>query len=260
MSSANLLFVGIPFEGEDDFIRGSSLGPAKIRWVMESIEDFSYYQERSLPSFEDLGDIYLPDIPQEEVPLYIEEKLRGKLRPPFLAVGGNHLITLPLVRIVKEHHPNLKVVHFDAHLDRRDRYKGFFHSYSTVMRRVEEVVGSERVYTFGYRSKAESEDEGKSFPEGVLEPLKSSIEELMDSPLYLTIDLDVLNPSEFPAVSNPEPGGISFYELIESLKLLKDNIVAADIVEFNPVASCDIYPAVTAAILVRELLIILVGK
>ena len=257
MSLIKPFLIGIPFEGEDDFIKGTSLGPSKIRWAMDSIENFSCYQNKILPPYTDLGDIYLPDIHQEKFSDYLERNLKEKLEPPFVAVGGNHLITLPLVRILKKYHPELRVIHFDAHLDRRERYKGFLFSYSTVIRRLEEEIGRERIFTLGYRSKSQEEDDGQSFRGKVFDPPNSIIGELENFPLYLTLDLDVLDPSEFPAVSNPEPGGISFLELIDSLKVLRNKIVAADIVEFNPMASFDTYPAVTAAILVRELLIII---
>ena len=150
-------------------------------------------------------------------------------------------------------HEDFWVVHFDAHLDRRDVFFGNRWSHATVIKRIEEIVGPEKVLTFGYRSKAPEEKE-TGYPFHVLEHLKRILPQI-DKKIYLTVDLDVLDPSEFLAVSNPEPGGISFWELQESITLLKGRLIAADIVEFNPLSAPLVFPAVTAALLLRELLI-----
>lgn len=248
--------IGVPYEGKEDFLSGASLGPSRIRWGFESIEDYSIYQGVSLPPYRDLGDIQFPCTSREEFIKIVKQKI-DEIEPPFIVLGGNHLITLPVILSLNERLNGFHVIHLDAHLDRRDEFEGEKLSYATVIKRVEEVIGEERVFTFGYRSKAEGEDEGRSQPFHVLEPLKEYLSSYKGIPVYLTVDLDVLDPSEFPAVSNPEPGGISFKELLEAFSLLKGRLIAADIVEFNPLASPDIFPAVTASLIVRELLIIL---
>jgi arginase family enzyme len=108
------------------------------------------------------------------------------------------------------------------------------------------------VHTFGYRAKAPEEPEiGTSFE--VFEPLNRFLEAYQEDPLYLTLDLDVLDPSVFPAVTNPEPLGITLWELFDTLHLLDGRLLAADIVEYNPGSCADLHPAVTAAFLLREL-------
>lgn len=251
--------VGIPYEGPDDFLKGTSLAPAKIRWAMNSIEDYSIYKNSRQPPFLDRGDIIVPSEPDEAFKI-IEETLNKIIRREnkYLFLGGNHFITLPIVKIFREIYKDFYVVHFDAHLDKRDEHMGMKLSNATVMRRIEEIIGEDRIFTFGYRSLEPQEEKigRNSFPFRVYEPLREVIGKL-DGKIYLTIDLDVLDPSEFPAVSYPEAGGISFKELIDSVDILRGKLIACDVVEFNPLASPILFPSVTASLLVRELLIIL---
>ena len=171
----------------------------------------------------------------------------------FIFLGGDHSITLPIIKVLHDFYDDLFVIHFDAHLDRRESFFGNRFSHATVIKRVEELIGEERVLTFGYRSKA-PEEPAKGFPFKVFDNLKENLNSL-GSHVYLTIDLDILDPSEFPAVSNPEPGGISFKELQESINLLKGRLIGVDIVEFNPLSAPLVFPAVTAALLLREIII-----
>ncbi len=255
------ILLGIPYEGRGDFLRGASLAPQKIRWALESIELFSIYQNKNMPEYVDLGDIYVPpETDPEDAVKFLAEKLENILSGAerFLVLGGDHLITYPIIKAVHKRYPDLHVIHLDAHLDRRDIFEGQKFSHATVMKRIEEIIGREKIITLGYRSKADEEDiSPRSKPFCVLEPLKELLPELEGLPIYLSLDLDVLDPSEFPGVTNPEPGGITFRELLEALKLLSGRLVAADIVEYNPLAFPGHFPAVTASILLRELMIIL---
>ena len=265
MSSRDKLIVfGIPFEGKGNFLSGASLGPQKIRWALESIEFYSIYQRAPMPEYIDIGDLYPgadsePEEALKKIETAIDKVLEGGY--PFLALGGDHLITYPLVKSAGRIWDDIHILHIDAHLDRRDTFEGRYFSHATVIRRLEELIGEDRICSFGYRSRGPEENEpacGKPFR--VLKPLMTQLEKWKDRPLYLTLDLDVLNPSEFPAVTNPEPGGISFMELLEVIKLLRGRIIGADMVEFNPLAAPGNHSAVTAAVLMREILIALSAR
>jgi len=255
---------GVPFEGKGNFFRGTSLGPQKIRWALESIEFYSLYQQALMPRYIDVGDLYPesdsePEEALKKIEAAIDRVLDGGY--PFLALGGDHLITYPLVKSAGKIWNDIHILHIDAHLDRRDSFEGRYFSHATVIRRLEELFGENKICSFGYRSKGPEEKEpacGEPFR--VLEPLMAQIEKWKGKPIYLTLDLDVLNPAEFPAVTNPEPGGISFMELLEVIKLLRGKIIGADLVEFNPLAAPGNHPAVTAAVLMREILIALSAK
>lgn len=255
---SRIKLIGLPYEGPDDFVRGTSLAPPRLRYAMESIEDYSIYQQKNIPEYKDFGDI---NIDLNENPKEILMEMFTTLKKfidkesRYLFLGGNHAVTYPIVLALREKYPNITVIHFDAHLDRRPEYKGNPWSHACIIKRLEEIVTSDRIITFGYRSRAPEEPESGT-PFLIFESLSKTIKNI-DSPIYLTIDLDVLDPSEFPAVSNPEPGGITFKELQESLYLLRGKLVGIDIVEYNPLASDSLFPAVTAALLIREALIVL---
>ena len=251
--------VGIPYEGGENFLKGTTEAPYKMRWALESLEVYSIYQDSFLPDYRDLGDFIPPEVHHEEALKFIEEKVREILPAKIAVIGGDHNITFPVVKALKENIEDFWVVHLDAHLDTRDTYRGNKFTHASVMRRVLEIVGENRVISVGYRSYAQGEEiiPQYSAPFKVFEPLKKFIDELNPEKVYLTLDLDVLDPSVFPAVSNPEPGGISFRELMESILLLKGRLVGFDMVEFNPLAFQGTYPAVTAALILRELLIAL---
>lgn len=255
---SKIKLIGIPYEGPEDFVRGTSLAPPRLRWAMESIEDYSIYQQKSLPDYKDYGDIRVDfDGNPGETLKKIHESLMEFIDADskYLFLGGDHAVTYPAVLALKEKFSDLTVIHFDAHLDRRSEYMGNPWSHACVIKRLEEIIPEEKIFTFGYRSRAPEEPES-GIPFSILEHLSITIDKIQ-SPVYLTIDLDVLDPSEFPAVSNPEPGGISFKELQESLYLLRGKLVGIDIVEYNPLASDSIFPAVTGALLTREALIVL---
>ena len=263
MKSQNKIEVrGIPYEGRENFLRGTFLGPAKIRWAFESIEWFSIYQKKEIPDFYDHGDLYLYllDEPEKFIEGCVERLNQIHLSHPFVALGGDHLITYPLIKYLKEKNYTFKVIHLDAHLDRRDSFHGSRFSHATVIRRIEELLGPENVISFGFRSYYPEEHEakrGEAFK--VFEPLRMLVQE-ENGPFYLTIDLDILDPSIMSAVSNPEPGGINFDELLNSILLLKDKLLGVDMVELNPLLEKDHASSTLAAVIFREILITLGGR
>jgi len=255
MKSVKLL--GLCYEGPENFQPGTQLAPAHIRWAYDSIEWYSLHQNSPVPDFKDLGDFYFYS---KEKPEAFPEKAISLLKsldldPPFIVLGGDHSITFPVVSYLWEK-TKFKIIHLDAHLDRRNSMGGNSFSHASVIKNVENLVGRENVFTFGYRSYYPEEDPGNSVPYKVLEPLKDFLSR-EKGPFYLTLDLDVLDPSLFPAVSNPEPGGISFSELLETLKLLERKLIAMDIVELNPLLDHSHHASVISAELMREALIIL---
>ncbi len=258
MKSVKVL--GIPYEGYENFQPGVQLAPAHIRWAYDSIEWYSIYQGKKVPEFEDLGDFYFYSKENPESFLKNAIALLNKINllPPFVALGGDHFVTYPVVKYLYEKGVNFKVIHLDAHLDRRDAMGGNPFSHASVIKRIEELVGVNNVFTFGYRSYFPEETPNNAIPFKVLEPLKEFLQK-EEGPFYLTLDLDVLDPSILPAVSNPEPGGITFQELIECFKILKDKIIAMDIVELDPLLDNSRSSSIIAAEIFREALILL-GK
>ncbi len=255
-----LVLIGAPWECPSAFREGTTWAPDMIRWASESIEEYSIYARSPLPPFNDLGNLELEGADVEEALKKIEESvcnllLEGK---KVVLLGGNHTVSLGSITAYFKRYPELRVIHLDAHLDRRDEYKGGKINYATVIRRVEELIGRERVYSFGIRS-IDSERatlKANVFEFDIFIPLNNLINKLSAHPLYLTFDFDVLDPSVFPAVTNPVPGGVGFKEVLESIKLLAPYLVGADFVEYNPKVEPTGNAGITAAVLIRELLIL----
>ncbi|NPB03543.1 MAG: agmatinase [Thermotogae bacterium] len=251
--------LGIQYEGKENFLGGTRIAPAYIRWALESIEDYSPYLDGFYKPYKDLGDFYAKwDWPASKFSRILESCLRKKLDPRdrMLFLGGDHFITYPIVRALRSVHGDFIIFQLDAHLDRRDQFEGSKFNHATVMRRLEE--DGFRVYTFGYRAFAKGLEytHDRTFPFDVLEPMKATLREI-SSPIYLTLDVDVLDPSIMPSVTNPEGGGASFKEILEAINLLKGRLIGADLVEFSPVIGDHYKSGVNSAILVRELLVAL---
>ena len=176
-------------------------------------------------------------------------------------IGGEHLVTLPVVRALAERYEDLHIVHFDAHTDLRDDYLGAKLSHATVMRRAWDILGDGRIYQFGIRSGERAEflwaKEHTHLQRFDFTGLEWSLSELMGKPVYLTLDLDVLDPSVFPGTGTPEPGGVSFLDLLRALRktLRLDRIVGCDMVELSPHYDASGASTAVALKLLREMLL-----
>ena len=249
---------GAPFDSTSSFRPGSRFGPQAIREASHGLETYSPDQRLDLAdiSFVDMGDLELPFGDPGQALSLIEEKTSSILSSgaiPFLT-GGEHLVTLGAFKAVERYYKDIKVIHLDAHADLRDEYLGSKLSHATVIRRVSEIVGTGRIKQIGVRSMDRTEVELAaklaSFPDDVIIWGQGG-------PIYLTCDLDILDPSIFPGTGTPEPGGIAFNDLSEMLlKLINSlNVAAIDIVELSPIYDITGTSSVVAAKLVRECLI-----
>jgi agmatinase len=259
-NDADSVIVGIPFDRTSSFIPGSRFAPQFIRQCSENIEDYSPYQNETLSDLKicDSGDLQLCTKDWlSEVENRVSTIVRDEKFP--LLLGGEHTITLPIIKALRQRYATFSVVQFDAHCDLRDEYCGESICHATVMRRVSEIVGIKNVYQFGIRSGTQEEFTFNKnlYRFEVLKPLSSVIDNITE-PLYCTIDIDVLDPGILPAVSTPEPGGISYRELIDALLLFKNKtVIGADIVEYNPLAAPPYASGSTVAEIVREILLLL---
>jgi agmatinase len=260
-----MVLLGAPLDQTTSFRPGARFAPERIREVSDALEEYSPVLDRGLDEidFEDLGDLVLPFGDLKESLERIEEAaadLARQGRVP-LALGGEHLISLPILRGMKRYHPDLVFLQFDAHADLRDEYLGQADSHATVVRRIVELIGGERVYQFGIRSGTREEfafgrANTRFFPGGV-DSLEAVLGELAGRPLYLSIDIDVVDPAFAPGTGTPEAGGIGSLELFAALYALKDlRLVGMDIVEVCPPADPGDITSLLAAKLVREALLL----
>jgi agmatinase len=181
------------------------------------------------------------------------------LKKPLL-IGGEHTITLPAVQSALVKYPDLVVLQLDAHADLRDiGERGGKVTHCTVMRRVLEILKPNSLIQCGVRVHAQVESGVNNVMFLGIGEIEKTIDFLAERPIWLTFDLDVLDPSIMPAVGTPEPNGVSYQQVIDLLLALRrKNIVGADLVEFNPLAADFAAPCVVAANLVRELCCLLV--
>jgi agmatinase len=241
-AEAQILFFGIPFEGTVNLRKGAHRGPLDLRVASDSIETYSPQLGRDLEdlAMADLGDCELPPgSPREQLDAARQEISRfwrRGLHPVML--GGDHTATLPVLEVLAPAIPDLRVLHLDAHPDTRSEFLGERFNYASAMARVMEVVLPERVFQVGMRTGSREEFELRHpnfFPATTHIPadtVRMILPQLRAHPLYVTIDIDVLDPAEAPGTGSPEPGGLRVPELVEIIRLLEGlEIVGTDLVE-----------------------------
>ena len=265
---ARVVLYGAPYDSTTSFRPGTRFGSRAIRAESYGLELYSPYQDAELRGrVLDSGDLELPFGDPAPALAMIEARAAeilqgGKI--PFL-LGGEHLVTLGAVRAAAKAHPDLHILHFDAHADLRADYLGSPLSHACVLRRCHELVGDHRIYQFGIRSGDKAEfDWGKGHVfthKFDLEGLGEALDALQGKPVYLTVDLDVLDPSVFPGTGTPEPGGVSFDALRRAVTdaCRRLHIVAADVNELSPHYDPSGISTAAACKIVREMLIALGG-
>lgn len=261
-SSRSVLF-GIGQDFTTSYRPGTRFGPGRIREASYGIEEFSYHSLMTLAdkNFFDLGDVSVVfGDPQESINRaeQVARKIVQDGKLP-LMMGGEHLVTLPCVKAVHEKYGNdLVLIQFDAHADLREDYLGNPLSHAAVMRRCLDFLPAKNLYQFGIRSGTVEEYKMGStqcnlYPHEVLRPLKEVLPTLGSRPIYLTIDIDVVDPAFAPGTGTPEPGGITSRELIEAVMAFKGmNVVGFDVVEVAPGLDHSERTVVLGAKLIRE--------
>lgn len=262
---ADLVIFGAPFDSTTSFRPGTRFAADYIRMDSFGLETYSPYMDKDLADYNltDIGNLDLP-FGNAAKSLEVIEATAGEIlaadKIPFL-IGGEHLVSLGTIRAAYKKYPNLKLIHFDAHTDLRDHYMGEPLSHAAVIRRAWDFMGDNTIYQFCIRSgeKAEFEWAKKHthLEKFTYDSLKSIVEFLgTEDPIYVTIDLDVFDPSIFSGTGTPEPGGIFFKDMIEILKTLAPlNIIGADVVELSPHYDQTGVSTATACKVIRELML-----
>ena len=263
---ASIALFGAPFDSTTSFRPGARFGSSAIRHESFGLETYSPYQDKDLTDKNvfDCGDLELCFGSSEAALKDIEELTRkivndGKLP---IMIGGEHLVTYGAVKAVFGQFPDLQIIHFDAHADLRDDYLGAKLSHACVMRRCFDLVGDNKIHQFCIRSGDREEfrfaDEHTDMHKFSFDGLPELVSELESNktPVYLTIDLDCLDPSVFCGTGTPEAGGVSFTELLSAiLKVSRTNIVGADINELAPMLDSSGASTATACKVLRELIL-----
>jgi arginase len=255
------VLLGLPLDHNSSFLRGPAEAPAKIREALRSDSWNSWSETRVdlgiAGIYEDAGD--LPEMEAadafERIESAIGKILEQKKRP--FSLGGDHSVTYPILRAVGRRVPSLTVVHFDAHPDLYANYENNLHSHASPFARIMESGLVHRLVQIGIRTlNGHQQEQGKKFEVEIYEMnrLPEPAKLKLAGPVYVSFDLDVLEPGLAPGVSHWEPGGMTTRQAINYIQSIPAPIVGADVVEFNPRRDPSGMTAMVAAKIVKELL------
>lgn len=236
-----LAIIGIRYDENSSFTKGAADAPPQIRAALRS-DAWNLTTENGTDlsgdaTFFDAGDI--EPVPGSEMSALIENSiytLIGDGLTP-ISLGGDHSITHPIVRAFARKYPNLCVLHFDAHPDIYDSYQGNRNSHASPFARIMEQKLVQRLVQVGIRTfTADQREQVRKFGVESIEMrnVTPNLQLEFDSPVYISFDIDALDPAFAPGVSHREPGGLSTRQAIDLIQRLKGRVVGADIVEFNP--------------------------
>ncbi len=263
---SDLVLFGAPFDGTVSYRPGSRFAPMRIRPDSYGLETYSPYLNADLEekSIHDAGDLDLPFGDVSRAHAMIEsftDQVCSQDKKPFM-IGGEHSVSLPAIRACFKHHPEMYLIHFDAHTDLREDYMGVKLSHASVIKHAWKFLGDQRIYQFGIRSGLKEEFEWAAQGHTHMckfntHTLNKAIKTIGDKPVYITIDLDVLDPSVMPGTGTPEAGGLTFKELHQCIIDMKDlNIIGADVVELAPDYDPTGVSTAVASKVIRELMLI----
>ena len=265
-NESKIVIFGAPFDGTTSYRPGTRFASAAMRNESMGIETYSPYLDKDLEDYNifDGGDLeFVFGNPAKNIEIikeYTSSILKDNKIPAM--IGGEHLVTLGAVQAVFEKYNDLHIIHFDAHADLRQDYLGEKLSHATVIRRVWEIVGDNKIYQFGIRSGEKNEflfaKDHTYMNKFDMKTLDEVVEKLKNKPVYITIDLDVLDSSVFPGTGTPEAGGITFKELINAVMMFQklENIVAFDINELAPMLDSSGASTACACKVLREMLLV----
>lgn len=234
----DIVILGVPFDSNSSFLRGSAYAWDSL-WSFANAGSSNWSSESGIDISE-----------QKKVKIYgkiksknyfgIEDEIKEILKKnaKIISIGGDHSITFPIVKAFSKFFRNLEILHFDAHPDLYEKYEDNFYSHACTFSRIMEEGLARRVISSGIRAStphqnAQSKKFGVEFI--TMENLELILKLRFQNPLYISIDIDCLDPAFAPGVSHPEPGGLSTRELLNIIKKIKAPfLVGADIVELNP--------------------------
>lgn len=259
--SSEIVMLGMPFDGTVSYRPGARFAPEMIRLASWGLETYSPFLDKDLEdiNFHDAGDLELPLGNSTKSLEVIKENVEEiyKSGKKVFGIGGEHLVTLATMHAILKYTDNLAIVHFDAHSDLRKEYLGETLSHSAVLYHIGMLIGFENVKQIGIRSGTKEEfDLMKKYNTKVDFP--DQLSKLKNKNVFVTVDLDVLDPSIISGTGTPEAGGFTFNELMEWFEGLQGlNIIGADVVELAPHYDASGVSTAVAAKVIRELLMCL---
>lgn len=252
----NISIIGIPYDEKSSFMKGTAQAPPIIRKLLHSGAS-NYFAENGISIQNDLisdrGDIKIDeyfDIEKEA-----EKILKENNR--LFTLGGDHSITYPLVKAFSKFYSPFHILHFDAHPDLYDEYEGDKYSHACPFARIMEDKLTERVVQVGIRTmNTHQKEQSERFETEIIEMKYFNLDELpkFTKPIYISLDMDAIDPAYAPGISHHEPGGLSSRQIINIIQSINVPIIGADLVEYNPVRDMNDVTAALVAKLMKEIL------
>lgn len=246
---------GILFDGKSSYLKGPALAPPLIRKAYHS-ESANYFSEDGteiLPAlFDDVGDYEIKEY--EDIERITSKNLDNGL--PLLTLGGDHSITYPVLKAIHAAHGPIDLLHIDAHADLYDNFEGDPYSHACPFARIMEEQLASRLVQVGIRTLSRHQKEqADRFGVEVIQMKDFDLDKLpkFENPLYLSLDMDALDPAFAPGVSHHEPGGLSTRQLLHIIQGIEAPLLAADIVEYNPTRDINNMTAMVCGKLLKEI-------
>jgi len=258
----SVTLVGVPWDEQSSFMRGAAEAPAAIRRALQSpasnLSSESGLEFGGDALLVDAGDVSMESgEARGAIDAIASAAERAWARgAPVLAIGGDHAVTFPLVRACAGRHPALNILHLDAHPDLYDNFEGNCFSHACPFARIMEARLAARLVQVGIRTmNAPQRRQADRFAVEVhdMRDWSGDLDVAFDGPVYISLDLDVLDPAFAPGVSHHEPGGLSVREVLRIVQRFRGRLVGADVVELNPSRDRDGVTATVAAKFVKEL-------
>jgi agmatinase len=255
-----IAMIGVPYDEKSSFLKGSAEAPSKIREALNSPSS-NLWTERGVDLgkddvLSDLGDVDWTGSgdPLARIEAAISALLKTDVHP--MVLGGDHAITYPVIRAVAKRFQSLTILHFDAHPDLYEEFHGDRYSHACPFSRIMEQGLIARLIQVGVRTLNEHQRiQAEKFGVEWIEMKDLDRWDRLDfvSPLYISFDLDALDPAFAPGVSHPEPGGLSTRQVIDMIHSLRATVIGADIVELNPRRDPSGITAMAAAKILKEI-------
>ncbi len=254
--------IGIPYDENSSFLKGPALAPPIIRQMDTDGAANSFCENGKEiingKTYTDLGDIFFPDKQPEAAYNTIRQKIRQELQDSskIICFGGDHSVSFPIIESFAEKHKGLHVLHLDAHADLYANFENNLYSHASPFARIMEKGIIRSLTQVGIRTlNTHQRKQAASYNVRIVEmkDFNENFISTLQSPLYISLDMDVLDPAFAPGISHHEPGGLTTRQLISIIQSTAANIVGADIVEYNPARDINYTTAMVAYKLFKEL-------
>ena len=257
--------LGIPLDVNSSYLRGAAKAPLKIREALRSDASNNWTELGvdlgAAGAFADAGDLRLSDSLEKVHEDFVEiERAVGELlakNEVLVSLGGDHSVTYPILKAFGRYYSDLTIVHFDAHPDLYDEFEGSRVSHACPFARIMEERLAKRLVQLGIRTmNRHQREQAARFGVEVVEMRALPVYDRLKirGPVYVSFDMDVLDPAFAPGISHREPGGMTVREAIAHLHAIEGTIVGADVVEYNPAQDISWMAATVAAKVVKEIL------